>query len=102
MAEAIPAELLADLKADNDVTWDDPDTDRKIRNYVALGMSYIDGKLGAPGDYISPGKPRMLLFEYVRYARAGALDVFENNYLSQILAMQNDRKVASYAEKNTI
>ena len=35
--------------------------------------------------------------EYVRYARDGALDVFENNYQHLILAMQNNRKVMDYA-----
>lgn len=44
-------------------------------------------------DYTAEGFPRILLFEYVRYARDEALDVFENNYLSMLLAMQNERRV---------
>lgn len=95
-------ELLADLKADQGITWDDPDTDRNIRNYALNGMAYIDGKLGEPGDYKSPGTPRMLLFEYVRYGRAAALDVFEHNYQHVILNVQNERRIARYAQENAV
>lgn len=94
--------LMSDIKADQGITWDDPDTDRSVRNHTLNGMAYIDGKLGAPGDYASPGTPRMLLFEYVRYARAGALDVFENNYRHTILEMQNGRRMTAYAEANAV
>ena len=90
--------LFADIKADLGITWQDDVTERKVRNYIRSGMSYINGKLGEPADYEADGYPRTLLFEYVRYARDGALDVFENNYLSMILAMQNQRAVREYAE----
>ena len=94
--------LLEDIRADQDITWCDSETERKLRNQVALGMAYLDNKLGCKGDYGVAGYPRTLLFEYVRYARAGALDVFEANYLSMILAMQNERKVEQYAAENTV
>lgn len=92
--------LLNDVKADQGVTWSDSLTDQQFANRIALGMAYLDGKLGVPGDYSAPGTPRMLLFEYVRYARAGALDVFENNYLSMILSMQDERRLKAYAESS--
>ena len=59
-------------------------------------MAYIGGKLGAEADFLEDGFPRTLLFEYVRYARDAALDVFENNYASMILAMQHERRVSAY------
>ena len=40
----------------------------------------------------------MLLFDFVRYARDSALDVFENNYLSLLLGAQNIKAVDKYAE----
>ncbi|WP_242978392.1 hypothetical protein [Hydrogeniiclostridium mannosilyticum] len=49
-------------------------------------------------DYETDGEPRTLLFEYVRYMRDGAQDVFENNYLARILAMQNERAVGRHVE----
>lgn len=94
--------LFSDIKIYLDITWEDDDTDRKIRNIITQGMAFIDNKLGCTGNYIDDGFPRTLLFEYARYARDGALDVFENNYASMIIAMQNDRKVARYAAKNAL
>ena len=90
--------LFADIKADLGITWKDEVTERKVQNYIRSGITYLNDKLGTEGNYESAGYPRTLLFEYVRYARDGALDVFENNYMSMILAMQNQRAVREYAE----
>lgn len=93
---AAGARLLADVENHLNITWQDEATDRKIRNLVQSGIAYLNGKLGEAGDYLSPGQPRTLLFEYVRYARDEALDVFENNYQSLILSMQHERQVAAF------
>ena len=42
-----------------------------------------------------------MLLEYVRYARDGAMDVFENNYLHLLTAMQNERRVKAYVAAKT-
>ena len=94
----LPVGLLEDIKKYLDITWDDDVTDAKITGLIEDGIAYLDDKLGEPGDYTVPGYPRTLLKEYTRYARDAALDVFENNYLSQLLAMQNNRKVTAYVE----
>ena len=96
----VPAELLDDVKNMRNITWDDAATDRKVSEHIAQGIRYLNGKAGEELDYTEPGDGRRLLFEYVRYARDEALDVFESNDLSQILAMQNDRKVERYAEES--
>lgn len=94
----VPAGLLGDVKVQLDVTWEDPQTDQKYTQMILSGMAYLDDKYGAQADYTVPGEPRTLLFEYVRYARDSALDVFETNYLNRLLAMQNGRRVAAYVE----
>lgn len=94
--------LFSDVKAYLNITWEDDVTNTKTRNIITQGMFFLDDKLGEPGNYANEGYPRMLLFEYVRYARDEALDVFEINYRSMILAMQNKRKVNAYVEKNAI
>ena len=99
---ALPTGLLADVKAYLNITWDDEATDTKVSGLIASAMAYLDGKLGEAADYTLDGFPRTLLMEYVRYARDSALDVFENNYLNQILAMQNDRRVKAYAMEGTV
>lgn len=96
--DALPACLLDDVKNHLNITWYDEATDLKIGNLIAAGAAYLDGKYGGEADYIADGLPRTLLFEWVRYARDAALDVFENNYTSLILAMQHERAVARYVE----
>lgn len=95
---AVPTELLADVKNALNITWDDDATDNKIRGLIASASIYLDGKGGGCLDYEADGLPRMLLMEFVRYVRDEALDVFENNYIALILAMQNERAVTAYVE----
>lgn len=91
----IEALLLQDIKADLDIRWNDSVTDRKYLNYIKDGMRYLNGKYGGKADYLREGLPRTLLFEYVRYRRDSALDVFENNFTAEITSMQI-RKALNY------
>lgn len=95
---ALPDGLLNDVKNYLGITWEDEATDSKISGLIASGMVYINDKYGEEADYTKDGMPRTLLMEYVRYTRDSALDVFENNYLSLLLGMQNERAVAHYVE----
>lgn len=97
MAGAVSAALLEAVKLWCNITWSDEATDTKVSDLIASGETYIDGKLGAAGDYDTPGEPLTLLKEYVRYGLSDALDVFETNYLNRLLAMQHERQVAQYA-----
>lgn len=98
----VPAALLADVKNYLDITWSDPDTDSKISGLIASASAYLDSKLPQPADYEQDGTPRTLLLEYVRYARDSALDVFENNYRSLILAAQHEGLVTNDAVGSAI
>ena len=93
-------ELLQELKLYCGITWDDLVTDQKVRMLAENGMAYLDLKRGAPADYHTPGLPRTLLMDYVRYVRDEALDVFETNYLNLITAMQNERRVTDCVESS--
>lgn len=95
--ENIPGSLLADVKNYLNITWDDEETDAKVSGLIAAGSVYLNMKYGEEADYVADGLPRTLLMEYVRYARDGALDVFENNYQALILGMQNQKAVSEYA-----
>lgn len=98
----IPPELLADVENYLNITWQDTNTDNKISNLIASASTYLDRKRGSSADYTADGLPRTLLFEYVRYARDSALDVFETNYRSMILAMQNEGVTAVYGVESTV
>lgn len=95
----LPDGLLKDVKNYLNITWDDDATDKKVSGIIASGMMYLNGKAGTEMDYIADGAARTLLFEYSRYMRDDALDVFENNYLSLLLSMRNERQVAAYVEE---
>lgn len=94
----ISDELLKDVKNSLNITWEDEATDNKIRGLIAAATTYLDGKNGSPQNYDQDGLPRTIMMEFVRYARDSALDVFENNYQSLILAMQNEKAVGRYVE----
>nr|DAE96501.1 MAG TPA: Head Tail Connector Protein [Caudoviricetes sp.] len=97
MAGEVSDSLLNSVKLWCNITWSDEAADAKVSDLIASGEAYIDGKLGAAGDYDAPGEPLTLLKEYVRYGLSDALDVFETNYLNRLLAMQHERQVAQYA-----
>lgn len=99
--EIISSGLLYDVENQLDVTWSDEATDRKYLGFIASGMAYLDKKAGEEMDYAKDGDGRTLLLEYVRYVRDGALDVFENNYLHLLTAMQNERRVKAYVAEKT-
>ena len=94
--------LLADINNSLDHTWKDEARDRKVLGFIRSGMVRINDWLGKEADYESDGLPRTLLFEFVRYARDGAMDLFEINYRSMILAMQNKKAVSDYAQQSAI
>lgn len=95
---AVPEQLLADVKNYLNITWEDTATDAKLSGIIAGGMAFLNLKAGEEVDYSEDGLPRSLLFDYCRYVRDDALDVFENNYFSLILAMRHEREVRRYAQ----
>lgn len=98
----LPEGLLSDIKNSLNITWSDPATDSNVSNWIASGMAYINGKYGEEADYTVDGAPRTMLFEYCRYTRDSALDVFENNFQSMLLGMQNERLVSAYAVEEPV
>ena len=95
---AIPAALLADVKNYLNITWNDLATDEHIRGLIASATADLDDYAGEELDYLSDGLPRTLMMDHVRYARDEALDVFENNYRTQLVRLRNRRRVTGYVE----
>lgn len=85
--------LLSEIKNYLDISWDDPDTNQKYAGLIKMGSAYLEQKAGQPLDFLQEEDALALLKDYVRYARDGAMDVFENNYRHLILAMQNERRM---------
>ena len=98
-ARELPDGLLAAVRLRLHITWQDDSTDANLTEMIQQGMNYLDAIAGESLDYSTPGTDaRTLLFEYVRYVRDYALDVFEANYRSLLLALQHSRQLARKPE----
>lgn len=93
---ALPIGLLDAVRNYLDITWSDDAGDEKLSGIVARGMKYLDGVAGESLDYMVEDKPRELLMDYCRYVRSNALDEFQQNYLPELLTLQNQKEVARY------
>lgn len=100
MTEEAFSNLLTEARNRLDITWEDPETDKKLSGFIHRGIDYLDDKAGAKLDYSQEGHHRALLFDYVRYSRADALDEFENNYLHDLLALHLKCRVKEAADND--
>ena len=93
---ALQIGLLDAVRNYLDITWNDDAGDEKLSGIVARGMKYLDNVAGEALDYMVEEKPRELLMDYCRYVRSNALDEFQQNYLPELLTLQNQKEVARY------
>ncbi len=90
MTPEAKAQLLIDIKADQDIKWSDADTDKKLNDYIDNGVAVIKSysSSAADIDFTKPGKERELLFAYVSYARNKVLDMFKVNYKDDLIGLR--------------
>lgn len=81
----LPGGLLDAVKAYLHITWQDTATDSNLTGYINRGMARLQQIAGAPLDFTIEGQPRALLLDYCRYANSQALEVFEQNFQSELL-----------------
>lgn len=89
-------DLIADIRNYLDITWEDTAGDLKLSGIIERGIIYLDTIAGKELDYSVEGKPRELLFDYVRYVRSDALNEFQKNYnheLNALLFLTGDNDV---------
>ena len=80
--------LLQGIKDYLNISFDDGMTDRQLTDAAGSGMSVINSYAGAEMDYSRPGAARQLLFDYCRYVRSQATEMFETNYLHDLIALR--------------
>lgn len=85
---ALPDGLLAAAKTYLSITWTDAVTDANLTGILERGIVRLNQIAGAAQDYTIEGNARALLFDYAMYVRSGALSSFEDNYTSELLALQ--------------
>lgn len=102
MAEPTADELLlAAVRNYCDITWADAATDTKTTGLIQRGKAYLDGIAGEAQDYAVEGQARSLLFDYVRYFRSNAGEMFKVNYRDELIALRLAREVADYEDETT-
>lgn len=88
--QATFTELLADVKLNLNITWADEGTDRKVTGIIRNCIIYFKALLGGSADVSQPGLLRELFMDRCRYSYNEALDAFEDNYRSLLVALVND------------
>lgn len=92
--------LLDEVKNYLDITWDDNETDLKLNGMIERGKKYLNRVAGKELDFDVDDKPKELLFDYCRYVRSNALEMFQQNYLHELLSLQIESEVDAYEAEN--
>ncbi len=93
--------LLEEVKNYLDITWTDEQTNLKLTGIIERGKKYLNKTAGKELDFESDDKPKELLFDYCRYVRSNALEMFQQNYLHELLSLQIYSEVGAYETKNS-
>lgn len=78
-------ELLNSVKAYLRIDYNDDD--EVLKGFIERGKSYLDSIAGKKLDYTTQGLHVQLLFDYCRYANSHALEVFSQNFQSEIMQL---------------
>ena len=93
--------LLDEVKNYLDITYQDNQTDLKILGIIDRGKKYLNRVAGKELNFDIEDKPKELLLDYCRYVRSNALEMFQKNYLHELLSLQIDSEVDAYEAANT-
>lgn len=93
--------LLSDIRNYLDITWEDVATDQKLTGIIQRGISYLQDVAGAVLDFEAEATPRSLLFDYCRYARSNALEMFYQNYRGELVMLRIARGVQDFESTET-
>lgn len=98
----IPDADLARARRKLNITWEDSDTEEKLRETILDAEDWLNDKLGAEMDYSAPGQARQLFLNLLLYVWNDSKDQFEGAYKSDILTIrhQNEVKAAKEAAEN--
>lgn len=93
--------LLEQVRAQLDITWNDPDTDKHVEHIALSAQSAMAHQLGVPEDFdfSVPGIENTLLLAYSMYLwNKIDLQLFEHNYRSMLLQARAIHEVEQAVE----
>lgn len=88
--------LLSEVKDYLNISYEDEQTERMLKSALLRGQKVIDGYAGAEMDYEEEGLPKQLLFDYCRYVRSQATEMFEKNFGRDLSALREEAEVRNY------
>lgn len=94
--------ILADVKNYLDITFHDEATDFKLLGMIERGVHHLQSVAGGELNFIINETPKALLLDYCRYARSNALEMFEQNYLSELVSLRIFREVSDIENQNPV
>lgn len=93
--------LLEQLKRYLNISYEDQDTDEMLKDILENGKAIINDYAGTELDYEQPGQARQLLFDYCRYARSHATEMFEVNFRRDLMGLREMTEVQYHADHYT-
>lgn len=106
MAETTQTNLLLEVKAYLDITWNDEATDTKLSGIIERGKVFLQSIAGDGSiNFNAQAQEKQLLFDWCMYARNGIADQFKINYQSDLIALrlkyQTDKVVLTDEQQDT-
>jgi hypothetical protein len=92
--------MLDSLKNYLNISYEDEDTDKMLTGAIERGKRVLNDYAGGELDYEEEGLPRQLLFDYCRYVRSHAAEMFEINFKHDLITLREKAEVERYADQN--
>jgi hypothetical protein len=92
--------MLESLKNYLNISYEDDATDVMLTGAIERGKKVLNDYAGVELDYEEEGLPRQLLFDYCRYVRSHAAEMFEKNFQHDFIALREMAEVQNYADKD--
>jgi hypothetical protein len=96
----MPEGLLNDIKSYLHITWEDFETDINLTGIINRGMARLQDIAGVSLDFSVEDLPRSLLFDYCRYANSHALEMFEKNFVSELMSLHIKSQVSAMGSES--
>lgn len=80
--------ILEEVKSFINFTWEDSAKEKRVKDYIASSMAYLEEVSGYSIDFENDYLARELLFNRVLYMDSRALDDFQKNYNGMLQELQ--------------
>lgn len=95
-------DLLKRLKRKLSITWDDINTEEKLKSIIEDAELILNHKLGAKIDYSLAGAERTLFLNYCMYEWNDCINEFDENYKNDIYQIRAIYEVKQYKQSEAI